>query len=95
MANDRVFIKCKGCGGWKMLLKYFPGEGLTTRDNGILEWLDTHRYCHSVYQLDPEHFGLQLMTLHGDPGFTLHTEADFQNELPMNKQNRKPDGTQA
>lgn len=67
MANDRVFIRCSQCGGHKMLLKYFPGVGLTTRDNGILEWLDAHAICSSGLGGD----------LGGDPRFTLFTERDW------------------
>jgi len=71
MANDRVFIRCTGCGGWRTLLKYFPSTGITTRDNGILEWLDKHAFCHINAKE-------RLVDLGTDPGFTLHTEADIQ-----------------
>ena len=84
MANDRVFIKCKACGGWKMLLKHYPPTGPTTRANNILDWLDDHRVCH------PHRFDSDLQ---GDPGFTLHTDDDLgidgcllpskQNALPL------------
>ena len=84
MANDRVFIKCETCGGWKMLLKFFPTSGLTTRDNDILEWLDTHARCH------PRSYNGNLG---GDPGYTLHTEDSLENGgLDYSKQNRTPDG---
>jgi hypothetical protein len=65
MADDRLFIKCKGCGGCKMLLKHFAGTGLTHRDNGILPWLDGHRYCHQT---------THMMNLGNDTCFTLLTE---------------------
>jgi len=74
MANDRVFIQCNVCGGWKMLLKFFPGT-LATMDNGILEWLDTHGPCH------PRFFSNDLG---GNPGFKLFTESDAK-ELPKDK----------
>lgn len=83
VANDRVFIKCKTCGCWKMLLKFFPTDGLTTRDNGILEWLDAHRRCHPLSYAG----GLE-----GDPGYTLHTEDD--ETLDFAKQNMTPEGKQ-
>lgn len=81
MANDRVFIKCKYCGGWKMLLKFYPTSGSTYRDNGILEWLDDHAGCHPSFRC-----GLDLG---GDAGFTLHTEGA--DELKPEKQNYVPE----
>jgi hypothetical protein len=80
MANDRVYIKCKSCGGWKMLLKYYPNTGSTSRDNDILEWLDDHAVCHPK---------LGEPTLGRDPGFTLHTEDNHGALLPE-KQNQIP-----
>jgi DNA-directed RNA polymerase subunit RPC12/RpoP len=78
MANDRVFIRCRHCGGWKMLLKFFPSTGSTTRDNNVLEWLDAHADCHPrKYEID----------LNGDPGFDLYTE----DGLDPLKQNYIPD----
>ena len=80
MADDRVFIKCKTCGGWKMLLKFYCGQGLTTRPgSGILEWLDTHAVCNSF-----------VVNLGGDPGFTLHTEEDLGIALDWERQNARP-----
>lgn len=64
MANDRVIIKCKTCGAWKMLLKHFPGS-LDTRNCGLMEWLDSHGGCHPK---------LWAGDLGGDPGFELLTE---------------------
>ncbi len=75
MADDRVFIKCKFCGGWKMLLKHFKHEGPKTRDNGVLEWLDSHAKC------NPK---ISCSTLDGEVGFTLHTESE---KLDMEKKN--------
>ena len=66
MANDRVMIKCKGCGKSKMLLKFYPG-GSTHRDNWVLDWLDNHRECHPRCFEDD---------LGGDPGFILETESE-------------------
>ncbi len=74
MADDRVFLKCKGCGGYKMLLKHFVTSGPTTRDNGILDWLDGHADCH------PRRWSPSLA---GDPGFTLHTEDDWCPDGPL------------
>lgn len=84
MANDRIFIRCDTCGGWKMLMKHYPGT-LATRDNGILEWIDAHGECH------PNLYGGDLA---GVTGFSLHTESacgadelqpDRQNALRPNK----------
>lgn len=82
MANDRLLIKCDTCGGWKMLMKHFPGE-LATRDNGILEWLDAHGKCHqNLYGTD----------LGGIVGFSLHTEdaISVDGSLKPDKQNAEP-----
>lgn len=79
MANDRVFIVCKTCGAWKMLLKHFPGS-LGTRDNGILEWLDSHGACH------PQYYNSDLQ---GNPGFKLATEDGLASGvLDWEKQNK-------
>lgn len=80
MADDRIFIRCKYCGGWKMLLKHFCGEGPHSRNNGILEWLDTHARC------KPEQFFPHLK----EPGFTLHIEDDIVDEtLDLSLHNKK------
>ena len=90
MANDRVYIKCKYCGGWKMLLKFYPTTGPVTRPEfGILEWLDKHARCHP-HSWDND--------LNGDPGFTLHTEQEIgtaldpalDNGLPGNRKMKQP-----
>jgi hypothetical protein len=78
MANDRVMIKCEGCGAWKMLLKHYPGT-LATWDNQVLEWIDSHGQCHPR---------LYEMNLDGNPGFSLHTEGSP--ELDPDKQNAPP-----
>lgn len=78
MANDRVMIRCEGCGAWKMLLKHFP-SALGTRDNGILEWIESHCPCHPRFDLSD---------LGGNPGFSLLTENA--NDLDMAKQNAPP-----
>ena len=80
MSNDRVHIKCEGCGAWKMLLSH-NGAGLTTADNGILKWLDAHGGCH------PHAFDVGL---EGNPGFTLHTDDDVGRELEFDKANTVP-----
>lgn len=79
MADDRLFIKCKTCGGWKMLLKHMTGFGLTHRDNGILEWLSDHADCHQ---------SKNKISLGGDTCFTLHTEDDLGGLLDFARQNK-------
>jgi hypothetical protein len=80
MASDRVFIRCSGCGAWKMLMKHSTGA-FSTQDNGILDWLDAHGLCHpNLYNND----------LGGNPGFTLHTEDDVGGALSFDKQNADP-----
>jgi len=78
MADDRVFIKCDGCGGWKMLLKHYAGTGLKQSGNEIMEWLDTHSICHA------NQYDVTLQS----PGFTLHTEEGLTDgHLQADKQN--------
>lgn len=79
MANDRVMIKCDGCGAWKMLLKFFPGDLSTRPENGVLPWLDLHGKCH------PHFFGDDL---DGVIGFSLHLEGA--DALDPAKQNAGP-----
>jgi len=80
MANDRIFIRCDGCGAWKMLMKYFPGS-LSTRDNNILVWLDAHGGCHpNMFEPD----------LAGVVGFSLHTESQHSEVLDPQKHNALP-----
>jgi len=74
MANDRIFIKCDYCGGWKMLLKFFPGY-LYNTNNGIIEWIEVHANCR------PDLFDGCLSA----PGFSLHTEAAIGGDLDPEK----------
>lgn len=84
MADDRIFIMCDTCGGWKMLLKHYAGMGPTSYDNGILEWLDTHAYCH------PRNLYPDLES----PGFSLHTEKALEENgaFKMEDQNKPGPG---
>ena len=79
MANDRVHIKCDGCGAWKMLLVH--GAGLGTANNGILEWIDCHCGCH------PRAFASDLG---GVPGFSLYTDDAVGKELDSDRANALP-----
>jgi len=64
-----------------MLLKFFPGS-LTTRDNGILEWLDSHGACHPRLKADD---------LQSNPGFKILTESSKEfDALDFEKQNGMP-----
>jgi hypothetical protein len=63
-----------------MLLKHH-GAGLTTEDNGILDWLDAHGGCHpNAFKTD----------LEGNPWFTLHTDDDVGGALEFSKANKTP-----
>lgn len=45
MADDRIVIRCKTCGGWNTLLKHYAGTG--PKANGFdTQWLDGHANCH-------------------------------------------------
>ena len=83
MANDRIFIKCKYCEGWKMLLKFSPVSGYSQGDNEVLAWLEGHSNCH------PKRHDIELGE---DAGFTLHTEEGLsdEKELRWSKQNYVP-----
>ena len=82
MANDRVMIKCDGCGAWKMLLKHMGAGLYTNPEGGVLEWLDSHGECH------PRAFSADL---DGAPGFSLHCEGAA--ALAPAKQNATPPST--
>jgi hypothetical protein len=79
MANDRVHIRCSGCGGWKMLMKH---DGRSLHANApIVEWLDSHGRCH------PERLSADLG---GNPGFTLHMDSEVGAALAYDRQNAGP-----
>lgn len=78
MADDRIFIKCNFCDGWKMLLKYYQYCGATTRDNSILEWLDSHALCRDNHPMELD-----------QPGFSLHVEKDLWCVLKAENQNKE------
>jgi len=64
MSNDRVFIKCNGCGATRALLKHHPGL-LDVCDNDLVPWLNHHGNHHPrLYYAD----------LGGDSGFSLFNE---------------------
>ena len=65
MANDRIYIKCKGCGKTACIAKYFMSPISPT---GLAdEFIANHDECHpNMYSYD----------LEGDPGFMLFTESD-------------------
>lgn len=63
MANNRMFLKCKGCGEYYVLAKYYPSTMWHTRreDNeSFNEWLGKHTYCgmehtEDNFELEYEH----------------------------------------
>lgn len=85
MADDRVMIKCRYCGGWKMLLKYYASQGYTTWDNEILDWIDSHRFCFE------RKTGRATLCLEEVP-FTLHLEDEIVvTALKIEDQNKRGD----
>lgn len=79
MADDRVIIKCKYCGGWTMFLKHYTGVGpLTHNGTHLLGWLDSHVVCR-----DDRHQHTLDTT-----GFSLHLEDEIGITLDPVKQNR-------
>lgn len=71
MANDYIFIKCKHCGHWTTLMKFYPGEAYVPSDNwalGFTKWLDWHGA-----NCLPNPFGGDLG---GDALFELMAESD-------------------
>ena len=82
MANDRVMMRCDGCGAWMMFLKHYPGQlGTYTPEWSarFISWVDQHCQCH------PHFFGAHL---HDLPGFSLHCEGAP--GLDPQKQNAAP-----
>jgi len=46
MANNRLFVVCKGCGDEKLLLKYYPTGGWYPVDFSFSEWIEKHTVCY-------------------------------------------------
>ena len=76
MANDRVLIKCKGCGDTIVLLKMYPGNiytpGFTPRGEGY-GWLFEFNHWAEDHLCHCQEIGWGS-DLGGDPGFVLETE---------------------
>ncbi len=73
MANDRIFMKCHGCGETKMMAKYYPtiGRGVWFPES-VSEWVEQHMWSCVETKMD----------LEGDRCFDLFTESDERfNEL--------------
>jgi len=67
MANDRIYLRCKGCGNQYLLLKYYPCNSYIWRPEEIQEWMDQHiADCNELGMGD----------LGGNPCFDLITESD-------------------
>ena len=65
MANDRIFITCRGCGETTLLAKYYPtNHGVWTR-NKLCDFIDDHINCTAEFKGD----------LKGDRCFDLYTES--------------------
>ena len=68
MANDRIFIKCRGCKKKAILAKYYPtNNGVWNRDK-LCNFIDDHINCTADYAGD----------LGGDRCFDLYTESQKQ-----------------
>ena len=66
MANDRIFITCRGCKAKAMLAKYYPTNmGVWNRDK-LCDFIDNHINCTADFKGD----------LEGDRCFDLSTESD-------------------
>lgn len=80
MSNDRIFLRCEGCGGWTVLAKHYPGQ---LYFNHNPSWIAAHEQCHPR---------LYAMDLGGQVGFSLHTEDHIGTGLPLDpaKQNWSP-----
>ena len=65
MANDRIYMECKGCGSQHLLFKYYPSDGYIWTA-GTREWMKEHITCNELGNGD----------LGGNPCFDLVTESD-------------------
>ena len=47
MANDRLYMRCEGCGEVRMLAKYYPNGHAYTWPKGreLVGWLNMHLQC--------------------------------------------------
>lgn len=75
MANDRVMIRCDGCGEWTTMLTY--SHMVPVPWEGILGWLDAHAEHH------PHCFAPHLNEV---PGFSIHMESAVGRSLDPLKQ---------
>ena len=68
MANDRINLRCRGCGAEKMLVKYYPRQfdGIWSPTE-VSWWIAEHLQC-------SPHWGQQ--DLGGDRCFDLFTESE-------------------
>lgn len=82
MANDRIHIRCDGCGAWRMLMSH-SGAGITSANDTVLRWIDSHGGCH------PNAFG--TADLGGIVGFSLHLDGDIGSTLDPALQNASPE----
>lgn len=81
MANDRIYMKCRGCGETKMLAKYYPSNYGVWWPEEVCKWIEDHMK-HSP------NFG--EMDLKGDRCFDLFTESDERFGELYQPPNKKP-----
>ncbi len=67
MANDRIYLVCNVCHGFRTLYKYHPGGGSVWSESTSLNTLSRFMNLHL-------HDRLHIQSLDGDPGFFLETE---------------------
>ena len=71
MANDRIWLRCKGCSQAVLLAKFYPAQGTGSYvPNFVPERLSRFMEQH-IPTCHPRAF---TMSLEGDPGFDLVTD---------------------
>lgn len=67
MANDKVYIRCKGCGNLVFLAKFYPSAQETIEDGewgnpGVREFINRHRdMCFALGQCLGGDFGFEFI----------------------------------
>jgi hypothetical protein len=67
VANDKIIIRCRHCGEWGLLAKYYPSNYGVWDSKALAKWIEDHMPC------KPDFYG---PSLGGDRLFDLFTESD-------------------